>query len=183
MARPRRSSRLVGCLAVLGFVVMFLALPELFPGNSRLYQAIDDGDVARVQQLLDAGADPNSRALGLSQIGDIGFGVEQRYRFTPFLFAIWRNEPDIALRMLRAGADPNARFPDGDTALIAAADEGMTELVRALVERGADVRAVNSSNGNTALHFGPALDVLGEPSPKGYLDPAIVAILERAGAR
>lgn len=67
--------------------------------------------------------------------------------------------------------------------MIAAADEGMTELVRKLIELGADVRAVNSSNGNTALNFGPAFDVLGEPSPKGYLDPAIVAILERAGAR
>ena len=183
MLRKRRKpiSALLLWPGICAFVALFLSLPELFPGNSRLYDAIANGDEARARSLLEAGADPNSSASGLSGMGS-GWESSEPYQNRPLLYAIWHNEPGIALLLVEAGADPNARDPEGDTALIAAANAGMTEVVRALIEKGADVQAANTWNGETALHIGPAVNLLGAPSPKD-LNPEIKVLLEQAGAR
>jgi ankyrin repeat protein len=183
MLRKRRKpiSALLLWPGICAFVALFLALPELFPGNSKLYDAIANGDEARARSLLEAGADPNSDASGLSGIGS-GWESSEPYQNWPLLYAIWHNDPGIALLLVEAGADPNARNSEGDTALIAAADAGMTEVVRALIEKGADVRAANTWNGETPLNLGPAFNVLGESSRK-ELNPEIKVLLEQAGAR
>lgn len=166
---------------ICALAALFLVLPELFPGNSQLYQAIIDGDEAKARSLIEAGADPNSRAAGLSGLGG-GPESTDRYQFPPLLYAIWHNKPGIALLLVEAGADPNARKPEGDTALIAAANAGMTEVVSALLDKGADGQTANSYNSETPLHLGPAFDVLNTPSPKDFLKPEIKALLEQAGA-
>src|SRR3990167_8118356 len=52
---------------------------------------------------------------------------------------------------IAAGADVNAMYDDGNTALIwAAAEHGHTDIVKLLLDRGADIGAVNV-NLNTAL--------------------------------
>ncbi len=61
--------------------------------------------------------------------------------------AINRRDVDAVERLLRAGANPECRYPDGPTALIHAAAIGTEPVIRALVEAGADVnRAVTVSN-------------------------------------
>jgi ankyrin repeat protein len=172
--------RTVVWLALLGALGAFLVLPELFPGNTALYDAIGKGDEAEVRRLLKAGADPNSRSRGLrSRTGD-------RHRLSPLLYALWRNQPGIALLLLEAGADANARNPEGQTVLIVAANAGMTEVVDALIRKGADVHAASTADGETALRHGPKGPGGFYPhagnQPKG-VKPEIQAILERAGAR
>ena len=62
------------------------------------------------------------------------------------LDAAERGDRAAALRLLAAGANPNAPGPDGTTPIMWAAANGDAELVRALAQAGADVKAKN--------HFG-----------------------------
>lgn len=168
-------------LIVIAAVAAFLALPEIFPGNSRLYGAIGKSDVAEVDRLLRNGADPNSQASGLSGMGG-GFEPVPEGSFSPLMYAIHRNEAECALLLIVAGAETGARNPKGDTALIAAAERDMTEVVHMLLGKGADPLAENSFDGSTALHLGPAFAVDGRRREKTHLDPAIVAMLRGATA-
>ncbi len=163
-------------------VALFLALPELFPGNSRLYEAIRNGDLARAEALLADGANPNSQSSGLSGLGG-GFESDLSGQYSPLMYAIYHNEADIALALVKAGATVEVRNPVGNTALIAAANQDMTEVVRALLERGADPNAENPNDGSTALYQGRNLNVLGKPIPKTFADPEIEGLLRAAGAR
>ncbi len=176
--RPGPFRRFLLWLALIGVVALWVTAPALFPGNSKLYDAIAAGDEAAARRLLADGADPNSRSLGLAG-GDGGLSSQ----YSPLLYAINRNEPAIAVLLLEAGAEPNVRNPENDTALIAAADAGMVDVVRLLLEKGADPGAANDWDGSTPLHLGRAFDVAGAPSPKTFLDPAIQSLLEAAGAR
>lgn len=175
---PRQLVWPIVAVAIAGFLV----LPELFPGNSRLYLAIAEGDATRVAELLAEGADPNSRSSGLSGLGG-GFELDPSGQYSPLLYAISRNEAGIALALVIAGADPNEHDPDGDSALMVAADQGMTGVVRALLEHGADPRAENRYNGSTLLHHGRLLSFQGQPAPKTYADPELDALLRDADRR
>ena len=98
-----------------------------------------------VQILLDKGAD---------------LTVIQKYRgLTPLSLAIHEELPQIALLLIARGADPND--PTGNrkfsghndqnyTVLMLAADNGMTDVVKALLAKGADVNA-RSANGWSPL--------------------------------
>jgi ankyrin repeat protein len=68
----------------------------------------------------------------------------------PFREVSNRNPVDAVKLLLAAGADPDAKTPDGDTALHLAAFDGKLEIVRALVEGGADM-SVKDAAGKTAL--------------------------------
>ncbi len=73
--------------------------------------------------------------------------------------------------LLARGASPNAEGPDGSfTALIAAAENGHAEIVRLLLDRGADINR-RDFEGKTALD---------RAREAGHAE--IVQILERAGA-
>jgi ankyrin repeat protein len=58
--------------------------------------------------------------------------------------------------LLTAGAEPNTSRNSGETALMTCARSGRVEAVRALVDAGADVRAVEKSNGQNALMWAAA---------------------------
>lgn len=72
--------------------------------------------------------------------------------------------------LLAAGADANAKYSSGLTALMDAALHGYTAIVQALLSNSADVHA-KDNNGLTALRH--AMD-------KGHSD--IVKLIEQAGA-
>jgi hypothetical protein len=55
--------------------------------------------------------------------------------------------------VLDRGADVNARFRYGATALFKAAERGHTEVVKLLIERGADVTVKDTFYGATALYW------------------------------
>ena len=55
--------------------------------------------------------------------------------------------------LLDKGADVNAKFRYGATALFKAAERGHTEVVKLLIERGADVNVKDTFYGATALYW------------------------------
>jgi ankyrin repeat protein len=86
--------------------------------------------------------------------GDIREGIAP-----PFREVSNRNPVDAVALLLQAGADPDAKTPDGDTALHLAAFAGKLDIVRALVEGGADMN-VKDAAGKTALQ------VVSEQAPR-----------------
>ncbi|MEZ5287446.1 MAG: hypothetical protein R2712_22135 [Vicinamibacterales bacterium] len=124
--------KLIARILIVGLFLAGPALATLAPGNSRLYDAIDRGDAASVRALLADGADPDSRSRGFT----IHFG--ERYLSPPLVWAIRQNQPAIALALVEAGADPDTHDArGGPSALVLAEQQGMPEVVRALVARGA----------------------------------------------
>jgi cytohesin len=77
--------------------------------------------------------------------GDIREGIAP-----PFREVSNRNPADAVKVLLEAGADPDAKTPDGDTALHLAAFAGKLDIVRTLVEGGADMSVLDAA-GKTAL--------------------------------
>src|SRR5215475_2923013 len=119
-------------LLLTGFGV-WLFSDTLFPGNSRLYEAIAAGDAHLVKQVLQAGADPNSQASPLT----LRRTSQRRYQMSPLAFALWNNKADVALVLIEAGANPNTRDLNGHSALYLATNDRMPQVVQALVARGA----------------------------------------------
>jgi uncharacterized protein YkwD len=66
--------------------------------------------------------------------------------------AIMDGDEKSALKLLRAGADPNQANKFGDTALIWAVNKGYTTLCKELLKRGADPNQMGTY-GRTALHW------------------------------
>jgi ankyrin repeat protein len=119
-------------LLLAGFGV-WLSSDTLFPGNSRLYDAIAAGDAGLVKRLLQAGADPNSQASPLT----LKRTSTRRYQMSPLAFALWSNKADVAMVLVEAGANPNARDLNGHSALDLATNGHMSQVAQALVARGA----------------------------------------------
>jgi ankyrin repeat protein len=94
------------------------------------------GDVPAIRALISSGGNLEARG-----------GVSG---WTPLMHAIHKNQRAVALFLLDAGADANARADRGATPLILAAGEGDVEVVKALLKRGADPRA-STVHGDTAL--------------------------------
>jgi ankyrin repeat protein len=65
----------------------------------------------------------------------------------PLRFAVSQNHREIAVALLKAGADVNARDPHGN--MLQAADH--VEMVDLLIENGADVNAMGYESGNAVI--------------------------------
>jgi len=105
-------------------------------GTTQLAWAAYNDDLAAVQRLIKAGADPK---------------IANRYGITPLSLAATNRNTAIAEALLKAGADPNAKLPGGTTILMTAARAGNPDIVRMLIEHGADVNAKGETYGETAL--------------------------------
>jgi GNAT superfamily N-acetyltransferase len=89
---------------------------------------------------------------------------------TPLIWAVSEGYHDVAVTLIEAGADLDAKNVDGNTPLIRAACEGRTELASVLVKVGADLDAQNE-DGYSALILAKR---------RGHLE--IVDLLLAAGA-
>jgi ankyrin repeat protein len=165
----------------LPFAALLLLLVLLAPAcpwvpsdeAQKLAVAINAGNPAEVEALLDAGADPDARlaegwrplnlaaSLGEAEIVrallDAGADPDVRQGSwsgredaTPLMFGL--GYPEIVDTLLAAGARVNARDYLGRTALMLAAGRGDPELTARLLDAGADVRAADE-RGGTALHY------------------------------
>ena len=100
-----------------------------------LYIASSRGYANVVRSLIDCGADLNARCRDW----DTDCGDEVWW--TPLHAAIYNDHPDIALLLLEGGADPETRSSDDRTALGMASFRGQANVVRSLIDRGADLNA------------------------------------------
>ena len=94
-------------------------------------EAIERGDVAGAVELLDAGANPNTR---------LGYGK------TALMAAAKAGAFELAHRLIQRGAEVDARNDNGGTALMFAAIPGHPETMALLIEHGADVDAIGHFN-------------------------------------
>jgi ankyrin repeat protein len=92
-------------------------------GFSVLGLAARAGQVAVIEQFVEAGADPNIRDTNENE-------------WTPLLNAVHKHQRAAAAALLRLGADPD--MGGGRTPLIMAAGYGDTDMVRLLLDGGAD---------------------------------------------
>ncbi|KAI9641962.1 hypothetical protein NHQ30_009831 [Ciborinia camelliae] len=125
--------------------------------RSPLLCAIIGGHDDAVHFLIEKGANPNAQS--------------GRYRSLPLSRASSLGNIAIVTRLLKAGADVNARSGYDGTALQEAAKEGHEAIVASLLEAGADINAPANYWAKTALQ---------EAARKGH--EAIVALLLKAGA-
>jgi serine/threonine-protein phosphatase 6 regulatory ankyrin repeat subunit B len=85
--------------------------------NARLFLAARDGDLVRLNELLDAGVDPNALL---------------RDEWTALMIATLNNHPQVVAALLRRGAYPDAQNATGWTALMIAERKGHKEVARML---------------------------------------------------
>lgn len=105
--------------------------------DKALCEAATNGDAAEARKLIDAGAQPHPDGLNGSA----------------FLKAIVNKRADVVEVMLEAGADPSITGDNGWTPLIYAANKDSLEIVKLLVDAGADVSHANMNHRDTALHW------------------------------
>jgi len=106
-------------------------MPTLCP---ELVSASHQGDLVRVRELVEAGADVN--------------GVDQ-HGMGPLLTF----HPEVIAYLLERGADPNEQHNESGTAVLAGlAYMNQVECVRLLLDAGADPNAGECRTGETPLH-------------------------------
>jgi ankyrin repeat protein len=101
-----------------------------------LHEAAKEGDLPKVNSLIEGGADVNVRA---------GNGA------TPLHFAADRGHIDVVELLISKGADVNAETKRGFTPLHWAAISGHEDVAELLISKGVDINA-ESLTGFTPLH-------------------------------
>ena len=109
------------------------SVPDLPP----LHAAAKAGEAARLQQLLDRGADVNARDANND---------------TPLMIAATYNEAGCLRLLLDRGASVDLRNSSGATALVTAALNGYVDSTQLLLARGADVNA-KTTEGSSAVVY------------------------------
>jgi ankyrin repeat protein len=139
-------SRTVICFSRTVIALLLFAAPayaqEAPPGDGStpLHWAAHRDELAKVDQLIRAGANVNAA-------NDIGA--------TPLWAASVHGSAAIVKRLLDAGANPNAALVSGETPLMAASRAGRTDAVQALLAKGANPNA-RGARGQTALMWAVA---------------------------
>jgi uncharacterized protein len=113
-------------------------------GMTALHWAAMNADADLTTTLLSAGA--NVRAT--TRLGG----------YTPLHLASQNGTATVIEALIGAGASVNTLTVTGASALMLAAAGGHVEAVKALLDRQADVSAVENANGQSALMFAAALD-------------------------
>jgi ankyrin repeat protein len=133
-------------------------------GYTALYGAASwPGNAAVVSLLLDHGADPKTKVETSGLAADV---------FTPVMAAAVRGDAEALKPLLDRGADANVRGGDfGRTALLMATTTGREDVVKLLLDKGANPGAKDQL-GNTPLRWA-----------KKRGDSSIVKLLEKAGGK
>ena len=122
----------------------------------------DEGVLATMKLLLDAGADINARMLAEPGRNPAD-GLSQAASF--------------AANLRRASQMPSAAAVPHQTALHGAAERGFTPFVKFLAENGADLQAKDAS-GRTALDLAKGVGVPGVRQAAGEAFPETAALIE-----
>lgn len=157
--------------------------------EEKLIEAVKWGDLAKVEQEVDSGADVNAQdpeqltplicasAAGHKEIVEklLHCGANANGRgalgFTPLCVAAYKARVEGAKLLLAHNADVNAKTEHGWAPLLFAAISGSTQMVSLLFDSGADVNAT-TVRGSTALNVAANLGRTG-----------VVELLLKSGAR
>ena len=99
-------------------------------GVVALFDAIDNGDVDSVRRLVGGGVSTESVKPG-------------NFSAPAMIWTIYARQPEIAIALIELGADINATDSRQDTPIIKAAQYQFVEVVTELLERDANVGAIN----------------------------------------
>ena len=147
--------------------------------SSDLFDAVQRGDVAQVEQALSRGADPNADDGGklgwrplhvaIEAIGEDGAPLDllrvllnggaqvevwdRRKEATPLLMAVFRAQPDSVRLLLAHGANPDVVGLEGDTPILWAMLQEDEEITEILLDHGigASVNRAGTIEGTTPL--------------------------------
>ena len=113
-------------------------IKENYDLNNELIEASIKGDVDKVKEYLDRGADIEAK--------------DNQYGWTPLICACIYNHTEVVSLLINSGAKIDATDPDGYTPLIWACsgDENKMDIVKILLENDADLNA-ESKSGITPL--------------------------------
>jgi uncharacterized protein len=127
-----------GSSVLVGLLLAATAAPAAErPVGAELAIAIESANLARVKELVEGGASP-----------DTLIEYDER-KITPLMKASWDGRRDIAKYLISKGASVNAKGqPDGETALGQAIVRGFDDVIELLLASGADVRA-QDARGNS----------------------------------
>ena len=194
--------------AVLVAGTLILPSPAGAAGDLPLIEAVKAGDAARVDTLIEQGANAGAaapdgttalhwaaRAAAVDLVERLlaaGADPESanRYGVTPLALAAESGEPAVVDALLTAGADPNTATPEDESVLMLAARTGRVPVVDLLLAAGAAVDAAESWRGQTALMWAAAENNAGaverllaagadvEARSNGGLTPLLFAVRE-----
>jgi ankyrin repeat protein len=154
--------------AVLFILASIIIMPfQAYAGE--LHDAAKKGDIVKVRELLQQGADVNAKdnnqwtplhvaakygktkvaKLLIEQGADVN--AKDKYQLTPLHVAAYYDQTEVAKLLIEKGADVNAKDNNQWTPLHQAASNGKTEVAKLLIEKGADVNA-RSGIQETPLH-------------------------------
>jgi ankyrin repeat protein len=132
--------------------------PLMDLGATPLLRATIASDMEVVQALLDKGASPNINAMGVTPLlvaAGVGGGGQRGGQGTALLDVLLQHGADVNAQVtgtktysMRIARSPSAN--EGMTALHVAAQSGRTDLVRYLLEKGANPE-IADSNGRKAV--------------------------------
>jgi len=111
--------------------------PEPADPKAALLQAVDGGDLDKVEAAIAAGANVNATSTG---------------GFTNLHLALIRGREEVAALLIANGADTHAKMTNGTTPLHFAAMGGCKRIVEFLIDDGSDINAQDQMQG-TPLHF------------------------------
>lgn len=117
-------------------VLLAMMTPGLAAADGALFEAVNLGDEAAVEQELAKGADVDSRA---------------RDKATPLIAAALVDQLAIVELLLNYGADVMARNSGGFTAMHAAAQTGSVPIAELLLEKGAALDDADNKAGVTPM--------------------------------
>jgi uncharacterized protein len=145
---------------------------ELRRKRTGIHRAVADGDLALVQQFIEAGTDLEQKDFDYAT--PLGLAVSSRnqemikillkcgaFPSTQVLDIVTEDEEfcgiDILSLLIEAGMDINDDgLEEGETAIMRASQYGSLEVVQKLIESGVDVNAVSRKGGFALLKAGHA---------------------------